>query len=63
MDVKVFKYRRYHPCCGYCKYLRFNVPLVNGEANYFDCEAKEKIIKPLYMPRWLCSCYEVKKEE
>ena len=60
MDEKVYKYRKRHPCCNYCKYLKLEVPPVYCVSSYYNCEAKDKIIYFIYMRR-ICSCYEVKK--
>ena len=60
MDEKVYKYRKRHPCCNYCKYLKCEVPLVDCFPFYYDCKAKDKIINFVYIRR-ICSCYEVDK--
>lgn len=60
VDEKVYKYRKRHPCCIYCKYLKLEVPPVDCAPDYYNCEAKDKIIHCIYMQR-ICRCYEVKK--
>ena len=60
MDKKVYKYRKRHPCCNYCKYLKLKVPPVDCVSSYYICEAKDKMIYFIYMRR-ICSCYEVDK--
>ena len=60
MDEKVYEYRKRHPCCNYCKYLKLEVPPVYCVSSYYNCKAKDRIIHFIYMWR-ICSCYEVKK--
>ena len=60
VDEKVYKYRKRHPCCNYCKYLKLEVPPVDCVSSYYDCKAKDRIIHCIHIFR-ICSCYEVKK--
>ena len=60
VDEKVYEYRKRHPCCNYCKYLKLEVPPVYCVSSYYNCKAKDKIIHCIYMRR-ICSCYEVDK--
>ena len=62
MDDKVYKYRKRHPCCNYCKYLKLRTPIIPHVSDYYECEAKDKIIRCTEMLR-ICSCYEVQNEE
>ena len=67
MDSKVKKYRKKHPKCKFCKYLKHVIPHVSIVPSYYLCEAKDKIIKDFLpdmteFPR-LCSCYELKDEK
>ena len=62
MDEKVYKYRKRHPCCNYCKYLELVVPPYNIVSDYYKCQAKDKIIHFTEILR-LCSCYEVERSD
>lgn len=58
MDEKIYKYRKRHPCCNYCKHLKLEVPPVDCVSDFYLCKAKDKIIHCIYMLR-MCSCYDV----
>ena len=67
MEEKVLAYRRKHPKCKYCKYLKYHSRFNLG-VYYYKCEAKNKVIRDISpdmtcFPRWFCSCYEVDKEK
>lgn len=62
MDRKVYQYRKRHPRCTFCKYYHTVFPLdfFGTDFYYFECKAKDKVIRFPDMLR-LCSCYEVKE--
>ena len=62
VDEKVYKYRKRHTCCNYCKYLEFVMPPYNIAPDYYKCQAKDKIIYFTEILR-LCSCYEVDRRD
>ena len=57
-DNVVLEYRKKHKKCSYCKYLNL-VVLPTGDCSYFECRAKDRIIKFEDAPRPFCSCYTV----
>jgi len=61
MDDKVFRYRKNHKKCKYCKYYHVDGAIQLGIV-YDHCKAKDTIIYNIDIPRWFCSCYEVKNE-
>ena len=61
MDDKIFRYRRNHKKCRYCKYYHTDGAPWMG-VFYDHCKAKDTIIYNINIPRWFCPCYEVKDE-
>ena len=64
MDEKVLNYRKKHPKCKYCKWLKFICTKTIPCNDYYICKAKDKIIRKYFpdmteIPRWFCECYEV----
>ena len=53
---KVIEYRRKHPKCKYCKYIQFADP---GYELFSYCEAKDKSVISVHLPRPFCKCYEI----
>ena len=64
MDDKVYKYRKKHPKCKYCKFHKAYIRGIGIQEFYFqECTAKDKYIEFENLPRWFCKCYEVDKEK
>lgn len=65
MDEKIIKYRKRNKKCKYCKYLRCVVPRISLVPTYYECIAKDKIIRDMFPDMRnilrICSCYEVKE--
>lgn len=65
MDEKVLNYRKKHPKCKYCKWLKFiSVTSFLPMTSFYKCIAKKKTINDCFpdmtnIPRWFCECYEV----
>lgn len=62
MNSKIQKYRKSHPKCKYCEYLKME----SGKGivpSFYKCIAKDKIIVYESIPKYFCSCYEVKDYE
>lgn len=64
MNEKVLHYRKKHPKCKYCKWLKYVSTNFLPMADFYTCKAKDKIIKDYLpdmreVPRWFCNCYEV----
>ena len=64
MDEKVLNYRKKHPKCNYCKWLKYISISSLPMTDFYKCKAKDKIIKDYLpdmtkVPRWFCTCYEV----
>ena len=53
------KYRRRHPKCKFCHYVKYYI--ANGEV-LAECTVTEKLVNDGF-PRYLCSAFELKKEK
>ena len=57
-------WRRRHPRCEFCKYLKYdNGPSRLGLScsDFWRCLVKRKIINFISMPRPFCPCYQAKE--
>ena len=62
MDQKILEYRKTHPKCKFCKYLKLHC----GEAatdfySFWECQLKDKVIVWNNLPT-LCRYYTIKEE-
>lgn len=64
MDDKVYRYRKDHPKCKYCKFFKAYIRGIGIDEFYIqECIAKNKYIEFDSLPRRFCKCYEVDKEK
>lgn len=66
MDEVIYRWRKKHPKCYFCRYLEHIDPYFLhfvSAPDYYNCKAKDKIIYFPKMFRPWCSCYSVYKEE
>ena len=57
-------WRRRHPKCKFCKHCKLQTPSAKYGVScpdFFSCEAKDKIITFIGLPRRFCRCFEVKE--